>query len=180
MREIDIKRISKFLSLVLRHNPGKIGIDMDVNGWVEVNDLIEKCAAKHVRFNKEELEEVVATNDKKRFSFNEDGTKLRANQGHSLAFIEMDFEVVEPPQFLYHGTVGKFMEAIQESGLQKMNRQHVHLSKDKETAIKVAKRRGKPVILTIQSGKMHQDGFDFHCSANGVWLTNEVPPKYFT
>lgn len=126
----------------------------------------------------EELEHVVATNNKKRFSFNDDKTKIRANQGHSLKNINLEFENTTPPDFLYHGTVAKFMDAIHATGLQKMSRQHVHLSKDIDTAIKVGSRRGKPIILSVRAGEMHKNGYEFYCSANGVWLTDVVPVEF--
>lgn len=177
MTEKQKKDIGKFLSLVLRHNPGKIQLELDKNGWADVNELIEKCAKKGVGFTLEELEEIVETNDKKRYSFNEDRTKIRANQGHSIE-VDVELTLTTPPEFLYHGTVAKFMESIRTTGLQKMTRQHVHLSEHLETALKVGSRRGKPVVLSIRSGDMHRAGFNFYLSANEVWLTNEVPPNY--
>lgn len=173
----NTKQISKFLSLILRHKPEEIGVSMDSNGWVNVDELIEKSRAKNVHFDFETLEEVVETNDKQRFAFNESLTEIRANQGHSLA-VDVRPEATVPPAFLYHGTVDRFLDGIRQQGLQKMQRQHVHLSKDLETAIKVASRRGKPVILKIQSGEMQQDGHTFYRSANGVWLCEQVPALY--
>ncbi|MBI3134558.1 MAG: RNA 2'-phosphotransferase [Bacteroidetes bacterium] len=173
----DIKEISKFLSLVLRHQPEKIGITMDANGWVNVDELIQKCARRKQFFDFEKLEEVVATNDKQRFAFNEDYTKIRANQGHSVK-IDLLLQPTEPLEYLYHGTVDKFMAAIKVEGLQKMSRTHVHLSKDLETAIKVGSRRGKPIILTIRAGEMHRNGHLFYLSGNGVWLCDNVPAQY--
>ena len=177
MNEKDIKRISKFLSLILRHNPDKIKLSLDENGWADVEELIKK-SYKNVRFSMEDLEHVVATNNKKRFSFNEDNTKIRANQGHSIKTIDLKLTPVAPPAFLYHGTVPKFMETIKEKGLLKMSRQHVHLSKDLETAVNVGSRRGKPVILSVRTGEMHKKGFDFFCSENGVWLTDTIPTEF--
>jgi len=178
MNEKNIKRISKFLSLLLRHRPEKIGLKLDKNGWANIEELMLKSAKHKVKFTFSELEEIVEKNNKKRFIISEDKTKIRANQGHSLKNIDLGFENIEPPAFLYHGTVDKFMSSIKEKGLQKMNRQHVHLSKDRETAINVGSRRGKPFILSVRSGEMYKDGFEFYCSENGVWLTNEVPNKY--
>ena len=177
MNENQKKSISKFLSLVLRHQPQTIGLTIDENGWAEVEELIAKCAKHNHIFSKEELQEIVVTNDKKRFSFNEDETKIRANQGHSIA-IDLALNIAEPPEVLYHGTVEKFLQNIKQEGLLKMSRQHVHLSKDKETAIKVGSRRGSPVILVVNSFKMHKDGYSFLISDNGVWLTDHVPVKY--
>lgn len=170
----EIKHISKYLSLILRHKPEKIGLELDPNGWADVAAILEKS---EMNFSLEELEYIVENNDKKRFSFNEDKTKIRANQGHSIN-IDLALESLLPPKYLYHGTVAKFMADIKSEGLKKMNRQHVHLSKDRETAIKVGNRRGNAIILTVRTGDMHQDGYLFYCSENGVWLTDHVPPKY--
>ncbi len=172
-----LKTTSKFLSLVLRHSPQTIGIELDENGWVSTEELIRKANQHRQQLNIELLKEVVANNDKKRFSFNETGTKIRANQGHSIS-VDLQLQPVEPPAFLFHGTVAKFLDAIKKEGLKKMNRQHLHLSNDEETAIKVGSRRGNPIILTIASGKMHNDGYHFYLSANGVWLCDQVPSKY--
>ena len=161
------------MSLVLRHRPEKIGLRLDKNGWADVQELISK-----MNINFQELEYVVENNDKKRFSFNDDKTKIRANQGHSLKNVDLELKNIQPPEFLYHGTVGKFMSAIKDSGLLKMNRQHVHLSKDRETAIKVGSRRGKAIILSIRAGEMYKNGVEFYCSKNGVWLTDHVPVEY--
>lgn len=178
MNEKDKKRISKFLSLLLRHRPEKIGLKLDENGWADIEELRMKSAKHKVKFTFEELEEVVNTNNKMRFIISDDQTKVRANQGHSLKDIDLEFENVEPPEFLYHGTVSKFMSNIKQQGLKKMNRQHVHLSKDRETAINVGSRRGNALILSIRSGEMYREGLEFYCSENGVWLANEVPTKY--
>ncbi|SEP13060.1 putative RNA 2'-phosphotransferase [Flavobacterium sp. CF108] len=177
MNEQTAKTVSKFLSLVLRHSPEKIGLKLDENGWADVEELILKCSQKGNRLDKVLLDYVVENNDKKRFAYNEDETKIRASQGHSIS-VELNLAETEPSEYLYHGTVGKFMENIQKEGLKKMSRQYVHLSKDKETAIKVGSRRGVPQILTVRSGEMHRDGFKFYLSENNVWLTDEVPAKY--
>jgi len=179
MNEKTAKSVSKFLSLVLRHSPETIGLQLDENGWADVEELIEKCNKKgsQNQMTGELLDYVVENNDKKRFTFNEDKTKIRASQGHSIS-VELDLEEAEPSEFLYHGTVEKFLENIKKEGLQKMSRQHVHLSKDRETAIKVGGRRGAPQILTIKSGQMFKDGFKFYLSENKVWLTDEVPIQY--
>ena len=173
----DLKQTSKFLSLVLRHNPGLIGIEMDGEGWVAVDELISKSVAHEHHLTEQILEEVVRTSDKKRFSYNEDRTKIRANQGHSVE-IDLQLDPGEPLEFLYHGTVDKFLGSIKAGGLQKMERTHVHLSKDVETATTVASRRGKPVILIVRAAEMHRDGYKFYLSENKVWLTDEVPAKY--
>lgn len=177
MNEKIAKSVSKFLSLVLRHSPETIELKLDENGWADVNELIEKCTKKGNRLDVELLDYVVENNDKKRFAFNEDKTKIRASQGHSIS-VELDLPETEPSEYLYHGTVAKFMESIKKEGLKKMSRQHVHLSKDKETAVKVGRRRGVPQILTVRSGAMFRDGFKFYLSENNVWLTDEVPSKY--
>jgi putative RNA 2'-phosphotransferase len=171
------KNISKFLSYVLRHHPDKLGITLDKNGWTSVNILLEKINAEPYSLTMTELEEVVATNNKKRFAFNEDKTMIRANQGHSVN-IDLALQPKQPPEYLYHGTVEKFVKSIKEKGLIKGTRQHVHLSTDKETASNVGSRRGKPFILTIKSGNMNQEGFSFYQSENGVWLTDKVPAKF--
>lgn len=179
MDEIRKKTIGKFLSLVLRHEPSKIGITLDDNGWADVEELISKCAKHRVSFTRKELDEIVETNNKKRYSFNDEGTKIRANQGHSIA-VDLEFTAIEPPMFLYHGTADRFISSIEAMGVKKMSRQHVHLSQDKETAINVGSRHGRVVVLTILAGKMYQDGIEFYQSANGVWLTDYIDPKYIS
>ena len=179
MNEIETKRISKFLSLILRHQPETIGLKLDENGWADVEELRERSAKKKVYFSLEELDEVVETNNKKRFAFNEDKTKIRASQGHSIN-IDLALEALQPPDFLYHGTAEANISSILEKGIEKRSRQHVHLSTDKETATKVGMRHGKPIILTIRTGKMYEDGIGFYLSANGVWLTEFVDPKYIS
>lgn len=170
-------KISKFLSLVLRHAPEAVGLSLDEHGWVKVQDLRKACAAHGKSFSVAELEEVVATNDKKRFSFDETKTKIRANQGHSLD-VEIEFERKKPPEILYHGTAEKNVGAIFANGLRKMKRHHVHFSADTETARKVGARYGKPVIFEVDTTAMLAENHEFFVSANGVWLTDEVPPKF--
>lgn len=178
MNTKEAKRISKFLSLVLRHRPETIGLYLDNNGWAKISELIDKAAQKDVHFNNEDLEWIVANNDKQRFAFNEDHSQIRANQGHSLQAIDLQLQAIEPPHTLYHGTVSKFIASIKTTGLQKRNRQHVHLSADLTTATTVGSRRGAPVILKVEALKMHQAGYIFYQSENGVWLTDEVPVNY--
>jgi len=173
------KGISKLLSYILRHSPETIGLDLDENGWADVNELITKFDLHDKRIDFELLEYIVENNDKKRFAFNNDKTKIRASQGHSIA-VELNLTQAEPLAYLYHGTVEKFLSDIKSQGLQKMSRQHVHLSADRETASKVGSRRGKPVILTINSGEMHRAGYKFYLSDNNVWLTAVVPAEYIT
>lgn len=179
MNEIENKRISKFLSLILRHQPETIQLKLDENGWAEVDELITKSAKGRMHFSFEDLKEVVETNNKKRFAFNEDQTKIRASQGHSID-IDLAINTVQPPDFLYHGTAEANISSILEKGIEKRSRQHVHLSADKETATKVGMRHGKPIILTIRTGDMHHDGILFYLSANNVWLTDFVETKYIS
>ena len=177
MNEKEIKSTSKFLSLVLRHSPETIHLKLDENGWANVDELIIKCNQHQKKLDLELLNIVVEMNDKKRFAFNEDKTKIRASQGHSIE-VELNLKEALSLEFLYHGTVDASIDGIKEKGLQKMSRQHVHLSKDKETAIKVGSRRGKPIILKVEARRMHEEGFRFYLSENEVWLTDEVPVKY--
>lgn len=177
MEEQHKKHVSKFLSLILRHKPETVGMELDENGWADVAELMTKMAQHQCVFTKEELEEVVATNDKKRFAFNETHTRIRASQGHSVN-IDLSLQESEPPEYLYHGTAERFLEVIKREGLMKMSRQHVHLSSDKEMAAKVGGRHGKPVVLRVSSGRMHKDGIPFYLSENNVWLTDTVPVQY--
>lgn len=177
MNERQTIKISKFLSLVLRHDPQSIGLELDENGWTGVLSLISKVGPKFPGFNMAMLEEVVANNNKKRFAFNEDKTKIRANQGHSIK-VDLDYEPVLPPEILYHGTVGRYSNIIAKDGIKKMSRHHVHLSKDLQTVIVVGTRRGEAVILKVRAGEMHRAGYDYFVSPNGVWLTDHVPPQF--
>lgn len=170
-------RISKFLSLVLRHKPEEIGLVLDQNGWASVDELIALAAVRGTKLSRHLIESIVAESDKKRFAISEDGTKIRANQGHSVD-IALGLAPQTPPERLYHGTATRFLDSIRESGLHSASRQHVHLSSDLETAEKVGRRHGKPVILTVESGQMARDGHHFYLSENGVWLTAAVPAKY--
>ncbi|RBQ08897.1 RNA 2'-phosphotransferase [Pedobacter miscanthi] len=171
------KGISKLLSYILRHSPETIKLKLDENGWADVNELIVKFDLYELKLDFELLNYIVENNDKNRFAFNEDKTRIRANQGHSIP-VELNLNETEPLEYLYHGTVEKFLSDIKTQGLQKMSRQHVHLSADQETATKVGGRRGKPVILTINCGAMHKAGYKFYLSANNVWLTDVVPAEY--
>lgn len=172
------KKISKFISYVLRHHPELINLELDTQGWANTQELIDKATRGDHLLTFEMLEEVVETNDKKRFSFNEDKSKIRANQGHSILNIDLQMQAQTPPKILYHGTVAKFVDSIKEQGLIKGERQYVHLSLDIETAKNVGSRRGKPIVLEIRSGEMQDDGFQFFLSENGVWLTDHVPANY--
>ncbi|PZO40848.1 MAG: RNA 2'-phosphotransferase [Pseudanabaena frigida] len=169
--------ISKFLSKYLRHEPEKLGLQLDVGGWVKVDDLLRACAQHNFAIGRDELEQVVATNVKQRFSFDLTGTLIRANQGHSVD-VDLQLEPLQPPDLLYHGTAEKNVEAIMHSGLQKMSRHHVHLSSERSTAKTVGQRHGKPVVFSVDAGSMHQAGYIFYCSANNVWLVDCVPPEY--
>jgi putative RNA 2'-phosphotransferase len=177
MKERERTRISKLLSLVLRHQPEAIGLELDEAGWVDVESLVEGCATHGKAITREILAEVVATSPKQRFAFSDDGRRIRASQGHSVD-VQLGYDPCQPPAQLFHGTVDRFLPAIRERGLTRMQRHHVHLSPDRETATTVGERRGKPIILVIDAGRMARDGFDFFVSANGVWLTEHVPPEY--
>jgi putative RNA 2'-phosphotransferase len=169
--------ISKFLSKYLRHEPEQLGLSLDIGGWVKVNDLLEASAKHNFVISREELDEVVATNAKQRFSFDPTGTLIRANQGHSVE-VDLQLEPRQPPDLLYHGTAEKNVESIRSLGLQKMARHHVHLSSDRATAKMVGQRHGKPVVFEVNAAAMFQDGYIFYCSANQVWLVDRVPPEY--
>ena len=171
--------ISKYLSLVLRHDPAAAGITLDAEGWVGVDELLAGAARHGFSFTRAELEEVVQTNEKQRFAFSVDSQRIRASQGHSVS-VELGLTPETPPEVLYHGTVDRFLSSIMDQGLDKRSRQYVHLSPDVETATRVGSRRGQPVILKIAAANMHSDGFCFFCSANGVWLTERVPPQYIS
>jgi len=173
----QLVKTSKFLSLVLRHRPEMIGIALDPAGWVSVAELLRACAAHGHKITPDELRELVASSDKQRFAFSEDGELIRASQGHTVT-VDLGYSPATPPEVLYHGTVEKFLPSIRKSGLKKGDRHHVHLSPDEETARRVGQRRGRPFILKIESGRMHRDGHAFFLSANGVWLTEHVPPAY--
>lgn len=170
-------RLSKFLSRVLRHHPEASGLTLDAQGWAEVAHLLAQARAHGVALTWETLQEIVAQNDKQRFAFSEDGTSIRANQGHSLP-VDLGLEPVQPPEFLYHGTAARFVIAIQERGLLPGRRNHVHLAADEATATRVGGRHGSPVVLKVQAGLMHAAGYRFYLSANGVWLTEHVPAQY--
>jgi putative RNA 2'-phosphotransferase len=177
MNEKQKIRTSKFLSLVLRHEPEKIGLTLDAAGWVEVEQLLAGLRAHGKGISRAELEEVVATNEKKRFAFSEDGTRIRANQGHSVE-VSLGYTPQTPPDQLYHGTATRFLGSIGADGLRKGERHHVHLSADTETATKVGQRHGRPAILIVNAGAMHAAGHAFFISENGVWLVEHVPVEF--
>ncbi|QDV36941.1 RNA 2'-phosphotransferase [Tautonia plasticadhaerens] len=177
--EKRLVRVSKYLSKYLRHAPQELGLTLRPGGWVPVDDLLAAAQEHGFPIAYDELVEVMETNDKRRFSFDGSGELIRANQGHSVE-VDLHLEEREPPEVLYHGTVERFLPAIMEEGLVRGNRHHVHLSRDVETARRVGARRGKPIILEVAAGRMHRDGHRFFVSANGVWLTDAVPPGYLT
>ena len=164
------------MSLILRHKPETIGITLDEHGWADVDELIEGISRTQ-NFNMDILEEIVRTDEKQRYSFNDDKTKIRANQGHSIE-VDVELEEKEPPEILWHGTGEKFATSIDNIGLIPKSRLYVHLSKDEETATTVGRRHGKPVLYMVNTREMYKDGFKFFLSKNGVWLTKEVPVRY--
>ena len=173
----DYEKVSKFLSFVLRHKPEAINLTLDPNGWASVAELIQKSQPKF-ELTTELIKQVVITNEKKRFSFSDDENFIRANQGHSID-VDLKLSPKEPPEILYHGTATRFLDSIKQQGLKAGQRQHVHLSSNLETANAVGKRYGRPVILEVAAGTMYQKGHEFFLSANGVWLTEYVPNKFF-
>lgn len=170
-------RVSKFLARHLRHRPGDIGIVLDAAGWTSVDELLAACARHGFPITREELDRVVGADGKRRYAFDGTGRLIRASQGHSVP-VDLALPVTPPPAELFHGTVERFLPAIRREGLRPMNRHHVHLSPDEETARQVGARRGRPVVLTVDAGAMAAAGYEFRLSANGVWLVAIVPPRY--
>lgn len=177
MKKKQLETVSKFISLVLRHKPEAAGIKLDGHGWADVEDLIRGVNASGHTLDKEVLETIVNTDEKQRYSYNQDKTKIRANQGHSIP-VDVDLEEHMPPDVLYHGTADRFLEAILKQGLKPMSRQYVHLSRDMDTATKVGRRHGNPIVLRINARQMYEDGQKFYVSKNGVWLAKQVDRKY--
>ncbi len=175
----NLTQLSKFLSLILRHQPEAAGLTLDINGWADVETLLKQCALHQKPLTRLLLERIVGENDKKRFAFNDDGSKIRAVQGHSVR-IELDLKPINPPEFLFHGTATRFLDSIFKDGLISGSRNHVHLSPDVETAAKVGSRHGKPVVLTVSAEEMHRQGHEFFCAENGVWLTAAVSPEFLS
>lgn len=171
------KNLSKLLSYALRHQPDALGLQLDSAGWATVDALLQGIQKKGYDFGFDELLALVKDNDKQRFSFNEDQTKIRANQGHSIK-LDLQLKAIEPPEYLYHGTATRFLKSINQQGLQKRNRHHVHLSANKVTAKEVGSRHGVPVVLVIAAGQMYREGYAFYCSDNQVWLTEQVPSSH--
>ncbi len=177
MTEKETIRTSKFLSLVLRHEPERVGLKLGEAGWVAVDELLRAVNANGVTLTLDQLKHIVATSDKKRFAFSEDGQQIRASQGHSVE-VDLQYPPQTPPEILYHGTATRFLDGICKDGLQRMERHDVHLSAETKVTIQVGGRHGKPALLTIRAGDMHRAGFVFRCSANGVWLVDNVPPQF--
>ena len=177
MDEPRLTRISKYLSKHLRHEPEALGLTLEPGGWVPVDSLLAACTARGFRLTRPELDEVVERNSKQRFSFDESGTRIRANQGHSVP-VDLQLAPVAPPETLYHGTGHRTADQVEREGLQRMKRHHVHLSPDLPTARAVGARHGQPVLFEVDAGGMHRDGHLFYCSENGVWLVEQVPPRY--
>ncbi|MET0647371.1 MAG: RNA 2'-phosphotransferase [Pyrinomonadaceae bacterium] len=177
MDDKRLVRISKYLSLHLRHEPERLGLELAPGGWVGVEELLDACARRGFPVSREELGEVVARNDKRRFSFDEASQRIRANQGHSVE-VDLQLERSEPPPVLYHGTGERSAGTITAEGLRRMSRHHVHLSSDAETARRVGARHGRPVVFAVDAARMVGAGHEFYVSANGVWLVERVPAEY--
>jgi putative RNA 2'-phosphotransferase len=177
VKEKQTVTTSKFLSLILRHEPERIGIELDKAGWVKVDELLAAVNRHGVSLTLEQLRQIVETSDKKRFAFSEDGSRIRASQGHSVE-VDLQYKPEAPPEFLYHGTPGRFVKSIRANGLNKGERHDVHLSPDPTTAAKVGLRRGQPAVLKIWAGEMHRAGHVFRRSANNVWLVEFVPAEF--
>lgn len=174
---MNLTNLSRYMSLILRHKPEVIGITLDEHGWASVNDLICGIEKNNPGFNMNILEQIVRTDSKQRYSFNDDKSLIRANQGHSVN-VDVELKEKEPPEYLYHGTGEKYVKSINQDGLIPKSRLYVHLSKYIKTAENVGKRHGKEVVYRINSGQMYRDGYKFYLSENGIWLTKEVPIKY--
>ena len=172
-----MSNLSVFVALVLRHNPAAAGSALDKNGWADVNELINGINRTGRYIDFETLAEIVATDEKQRFAFNSEKSKIRASQGHSID-VDLELEETEPPKFLYHGTAEKYLESIKRQGIEKKTRNFVHLSPTEQTAIKVGSRHGSPVVLKIDAQRMAAEGYKFFISKNGVWLTDRVPFEY--
>jgi putative RNA 2'-phosphotransferase len=179
MTNDPIVSTSKLLSYVLRHRPDSIGMQLDANGWADVDVLLARLAEHGKPVARDQLVRVVAENDKQRFAFDAGGTRIRASQGHSIA-VELDLQPSQPPDMLYHGTASRFLKSILASGLRAGNRQHVHLSGNVDTARRVGARHGFPVVLRVDAARMRADGILFYRSDNGVWLTGPVAPRYLS
>ncbi|MFK7789168.1 MAG: RNA 2'-phosphotransferase [Phycisphaeraceae bacterium] len=175
--DTKVKTVSKSMSYVLRHRPDVIGITLDANGWVGVDELLEAFNDNGKRYTRAILDRAVAENDKQRVEFSDERTRIRARQGHSVQ-IDLGYDAAVPPDILFHGTASRNIDSVRQNGLQKMNRHHVHLSTNKQTMLAVGQRHGKPIILKIDAKRMYQDGFEFFVTANHVWLVDTVPSAY--
>lgn len=171
-----LNKLSRFMSLILRHRPESIGISLDEHGWANVDELLSGIGEQHP-IDMDMLEEIVRADKKQRYSFNEDKTLIRANQGHSIP-VDVELDEVSPPEELWHGTGEKYVQDIETEGLLPKSRLYVHLSNDRDTAFKEGQRHGKPVLYIVRSREMYRDGYKFYLSKNGVWLTKAVPVKY--
>jgi putative RNA 2'-phosphotransferase len=169
--------LSKFVSLVLRHEPQRIGLTLDAEGWASVDELLAAAAAHSTPLTREKLGQIVADNGKQRFAFSDDGQRIRARQGHSVD-VDLGLAPQVPPDILFHGTATRFLDSIRATGLEARSRQHVHLSSDEATAWQVGQRHGKPIVLKVRAGQMHAAGQPFFPSENHVWLTPHVPPEF--
>ena len=177
MKDKEQTKISKYIALLLRHHPEEADLFMDEHGWVDTQALIAGIQKTYPDFDMDYLEKIVREDEKQRYAFNEDRTKIRASQGHSVQ-VDVELKETEPPQYLFHGTGEKYVNSILEKGLIPGSRLYVHLSKDPDTAYKVGQRHGRPVIFTVRAGDMYKNGYRFYLSANGVWLTDTVPVEY--
>ena len=175
----QLVQLSKFLSYVLRHHPESIGLQLDEGGWVRVDVLLAAAQQAGKTLDEALLRQVVEQGKKRRFSFSEDGRRIRANYGHSIP-VDLQLEPAEPSEVLYHGTARRFLDSILREGLHRRGRNYVHLSPDEETAVQVGSRHGRPVVLVVQARRMHQAGHAFYCSPSGIWLTEEVPAQYLS
>lgn len=175
----NIVKLSKFISLILRHKPDRFGLTLEEGGWLHIDELIAAAQRINVPLDRETLEYIVTTSDKQRFTLSQDGQRIRASHGHSLP-VDLGLEPTWPPQYLYHGTAIRFLPSIQQHGLTSRGRQSVHLSTDEVTARQIGRRHGKPVVLTVTAEKMALTGFLFYHTASGIWLTSHVPPEHLT
>ncbi len=176
MKNTRETRISKYIALLLRHQPEKAGLVMDEHGWVRTDDLIRGVSESY-DFDRELLEKIVREDEKQRYAFNEDHSLIRASQGHSIP-VDVQLQVCEPPEYLFHGTGEKYLQSIQSQGLLPKSRLYVHLSADPDTAYKTGQRHGRSVVLTVRAREMRDAGHIFYRSANGVWLCEKVPAAY--
>ena len=173
----ELVRVSRFLSLVLRHRPEMIGLSLDEQGWASIDDLVRLSQDSREPLTRELIDEVVRTNDKQRFRISDDGLRIRASQGHTIP-VDLGLPARQPPEKLYHGTATRFLGSIRHQGLHPRKRRHVHLSSDRHTARQVGGRHGQAAVLTVLAGEMARAGHEFFLSDNGVWLTASVPPEF--